>query len=109
MSETIGIKIDVEECCSAPAAQEAVAAAMAETQRFVVHEGPGICADAVSPDKYWERRCHEAEKNLQACARELERVRASAERRLDQITCLEQDNRMLSAQLEMVHLIFGHK
>ena len=72
-------------------------------------ESSGIAAEEFFSDKYWERRCHQAEAHLQDIAKELERVRCSLEERLAVIACLEQDNAMLSAQLEMVHLIFGRK
>lgn len=72
-------------------------------------ESSGIAAEEFSSDKYWERRCHRAEGELQAIARELERVRDSLEEKLAVIASLEQDNLMLSVQLDMVHLIFGHK
>ena len=92
MSLTKGVKVDFVDPCAADTA----------------HETPGIDAADFFADDYWERRCHRAEENLRAIARELERVQGSLEEKLAVITLLEQDNRMLLAQLDMVHLIFGY-
>lgn len=66
-----------------------------------------ICVQEHIDDKYWERRCHQAEEHLQEIARELEKTRGEAEYLRKQLVCLEQDRRILGAQLDVVHLIFG--
>lgn len=66
-----------------------------------------ICVQERIDDKYWERRCHQAEEHLQEIARELEKARGEAEYLRKQLACLEQDKRILDAQLDVVYLIFG--
>ena len=68
-----------------------------------------ICVQEHNDDKYWEVRCHQAEKHLQEIACELEKARGEAECLRNQIACLERDNRILGAQLDVVHLIFGRR
>lgn len=109
MSMTESVKIDFADPYVEASAHEAVEAAMREIGKSSMRETAGIDAAEFFDDKYWERRCHRAEEELQAIARELERVRGSLEEKLSVIACLEQNNRMLSAQLDMVYLIFGGK
>lgn len=60
-------------------------------------------------DKYWECRCHKAEEHLQEIARELEKTRGEVEYLRNQISCLDQERRILVAQLDVIHLIFGNR
>ena len=107
MSPTESLKIDFVDPYAASAAHGAVEAAMREIEKNSMRETAGIATAEFFDDKYWERRCHRSEEELQQIAQELERVRGSLEESQAMIACLEQDNRMLSVQLDMVHLIFG--
>ena len=109
MSMTESVKIDFADPYVEASAHEAVEAAMREIGKSSMRETAGIDAAEFFDDKYWERRCHKAEEHLQEIARELERKDAIIQERQCVITSLEMDNRMLSAQLDMVHLIFGRK
>lgn len=109
MNKAVEISADFSEPCVAAAVQEAVELAKREAKRDSMPETAGISAADFFSDEYWERRCHQLEEQLQALARELERKCAIIEDRQCAITHLEMDNRMLSAQLDIVHLIFGAK
>lgn len=109
MSTTDKVKIEMHAHFADAAVQEAVASSCLDLSKSFMREGAGIDAAEFFDDKYWERRCHQAEEHLQEIARELERKDAIIQERQYVITSLEIDNRMLSAQLDMVHLIFGAK
>ncbi len=72
-------------------------------------EAAGISSAELLSDKYWERRCHQAEAQLQELARELEYKNSCIESHKYVIASLESENKLLSAQLDIVYLIFGTK
>lgn len=107
MSLTKSVKIDLADPCVVSAAHEVAEAVMREIGESSMRETAGIDAAEFFDDRYWERRCHQAEEELQGIARHLEHVNGILSERESKIVSLEHDMRIMQAQLDMVHLIFG--
>lgn len=107
MAKTKGLNVEFVNPEIAAAAHETMEAVMQATEKTSTLETAGVEPGKVSEDRYWERRCHKAEEELQGIARHLEHVNGILSERESKIVSLEHDMRIMQAQLDMVHLIFG--